>query len=130
MNKRQQLEKLGNELNETFKQYIELAIQVKIEEEIERTLDDLIHNLEKISNGEEIVEQGLTANHKPEHSVIDMLLRYYNFLNEVEASDDEDEEYEDEECDEEYEDDEEEIIYVDSEKAFEEFLQLIRNLKK
>ena len=129
MNKRQQLEKLGHELNETFKQYVELAIQVEIEEQIERTLNELFDNLEKICNGEEIVED-LTANHKPEPTVIDMLLRCCNLLDEVEASDDEDEEYEDEECDEEYEDDEEEIIYVDSEKAFEEFLQLIRNLKK
>lgn len=120
MNKRQQLEKLGNQLNETFKQYVELAIQVEIEEKIERTLNDLIDNLEKICNGEEIVED-LTANHKPEPTVIDMLLRCCNLLDEVEASDDEDEEYED---------DEEEIIYVDSEKAFEEFLQLIKNLKK
>lgn len=88
MNKRQQLEKLGNELNNTFKQYIELAIQVEIEEQIEKTLNDLIDNLEKICNGEEIVED-LPANHKPEPTVIDMLMRYNNLFEEIETSDDE-----------------------------------------
>ena len=100
MNKRQQLEKLGNQLNETFNQYVELAIQVEIEEQIERTLNDLIDNLEKICNGEEIVED-LPANQKPEPTVIDMLMRYNNLIKEIETSDDED--AEDDEDDEEYE---------------------------
>ena len=133
MNKRQQLEKLGNELNETFKQYVELATQVEIENQIE----NLINKLEKIFNGEEIVE-GLTENHKPEPTIIDMLMRYKNLLDEVETSDDE--------VDEECEDDEDEVDEVDEkeiaekefkeiaekefmeffEKEFQDFLQLLK----
>jgi hypothetical protein len=131
MNKRQQLEKLGNQLNETFKQYVELAIQVEIEEKIERTLNELFDNLEKICNGEEIVEDS-TANQKPEPTVIDMLMRYKNFIEEIETSDDEDdEEYEDDE------EDEEEIIDVSeeeffrnvSEEEFKDFLQLLKKIE-
>lgn len=128
MNKKQQLEKLGNELNETFKQYVELATQVEIENQIE----NLINKLEKIFNGEEIVE-GLTENHKPEPTVIDMLMRYKNFLDEVETSDDEvdeDEDYEDEEVDEVEEVDEKEIAEKEFieyfEKEFQDFLQLLK----
>jgi hypothetical protein len=121
MNKRQQLEKLGNELNETFKQYVELAIQVEIEEKIERTLNELFDNLEKIINDEEIVD-GQTAK-QPEPSIIDMLMRYNNFLKEVETFVDEDDE--DAEDDEEYE---EEIIDV-SEKEFKDFLQLLKKIE-
>lgn len=127
MNKRQQLEKLGKQLNETFKQYVELAIQVEIEEKIERTLNDLIDNLEKICNGEEIVEDS-TANQKPEPTVIDMLMRYNNFLKEIETSDDEEDE--DDEDDEEYEN----VIYANpygadmTETEFKDFLQLLKKM--
>ena len=116
MNKRQQLEKLGKQLNETFKQYVELAIQVEIEEQIERTLNDLIDNLEKICNGEEIVED-LTANQKPEPTVIDMLMRYKNFIEEIETSDDEENE---------------EVIYTYgadmTETEFKDFIQLLKKI--
>lgn len=131
MNKRQQLEKLGNQLNETFKQYVELAIQVEIEEQIERTLNDLIDNLEKICNGEEIVED-LTANQKPEPTVIDMLMRYNNFLKEVETSVDEDDE-----DDEEYEETEFKDFVQALEKSLEKWsgfdrsgIDFIQSLKK
>lgn len=130
MNKRQQLEKLGNQLNETFKQYVELAIQVEIEEKIERTLNELFDNLEKIYNGEEIVEDS-TANQKPEPTVIDMLMRYNNLLEEIETSDDEDDEDdEDNEEDEEYEN----VIYANpygadmTETEFKDFLQLLKKI--